>query len=64
MPLSALPHAVVCWTSNLGVKVKTDITLGNLFGRSSGETVQLEFLGDGYVVVQSGHHPIVVEQHK
>lgn len=30
----------------------TDISLGTFFGRGSGESVQLKFAGDGWVVVQ------------
>jgi uncharacterized protein (AIM24 family) len=47
------PNATVAWSGNLSPEMKTDITLGTLFGRGSGEAFQLKFEGEeGFVVVQ------------
>jgi len=62
-PLCTSPHATVCWTDGLTVNVKTDLQWGNLIGRGSGESIQMNFSGKGYVVVQSGHHPIEQQKH-
>ena len=34
------------------IYVKTDISLKTFFGRGSGESIQMHFAGDGFVVVQ------------
>lgn len=46
------PNATVMWSGNLTPKIKTDLQLKTFFGRGSGESVQMEFEGDGFVVVQ------------
>ncbi|HEX8441044.1 AIM24 family protein [Archangium sp.] len=47
------PNATVAWSGNLEPELKTDITVGTLFGRGGGEAFQLKFEGeDGFVVVQ------------
>jgi uncharacterized protein (AIM24 family) len=51
-PVFTDPDATVAWTSNLDMDFKTDFNLGTFLGRSSGESVQLQFKGDGIVVVQ------------
>jgi uncharacterized protein (AIM24 family) len=42
----------VLWSGHLEPEFKTDIQLKTLFGRGSGESVQLKFQGEGFVVVQ------------
>lgn len=51
-PLFTDFNATVAWSGNLAPEFATDITLGTLFGRGSGESVQMKFQGDGWVVVQ------------
>ena len=51
-PVVTDPHATVAWSSNLIPELKTDINLGTFIGRSSGETFQMFFRGQGFVVVQ------------
>ena len=51
-PLLTDPNATVAWSGGLTPAVKTDVGLQTLLGRSSGETFQLAFQGDGFVVVQ------------
>ena len=46
------PNATVLWSGNLEPEFKTDIQLKSFFGRGSGESVQMEFRGEGFVVVQ------------
>ncbi|MBX3421173.1 MAG: AIM24 family protein [Pirellulaceae bacterium] len=51
-PVITDPNATVMWTGNLTPEFKTDIQLKTMFGRGSGESLQLKFHGQGYVVVQ------------
>ena len=51
-PVFTDPNATVAWSGTLSPDIVTDISLGTLFGRGSGESVQLKFAGQGWVVVQ------------
>ncbi len=51
-PVFTDPNATVAWSGSLAPEITADISLGTLFGRSSGETVQMKFAGEGWVVVQ------------
>jgi uncharacterized protein (AIM24 family) len=51
-PVRTDPNATVAWSGNLSPEFKTDVTLKSFFGRGSGESIQMEFSGDGFVVVQ------------
>lgn len=51
-PVITDPNATVAWSGNLTPDFKTDISLKTFFGRGSGESIQMEFKGDGFVVVQ------------
>jgi len=51
-PLLTDPNATVAWSGGLTPGVKTDIGLQTLIGRSSGESFQLLFQGEGFVVLQ------------
>lgn len=51
-PVTTDPNATVLWSGNLEPSFKTDIQLKTFFGRGSGESVQMQFQGDGFVVVQ------------
>lgn len=46
------PNATVAWSDGLRTEMVADVTLGTLLGRTSGETVQMKFSGQGWVVVQ------------
>lgn len=46
------PNATVAWSDGVKVEMATDISLGALFGRTSGESIQMKFSGSGWVVVQ------------
>lgn len=51
-PVSTDPNATVAWSGNLTPQIKTDISLKTLIGRGSGESFQMLFEGDGWVMVQ------------
>jgi uncharacterized protein (AIM24 family) len=51
-PTFADPQAAITWASSLQTGVKTDIKLKNFIGRGSGESVQMSFAGQGWVLVQ------------
>jgi len=46
------PQAAITWSSGIRTAVKTDVNLKTLIGRASGETLQMEFSGNGWVLVQ------------
>ncbi len=51
-PVFTDPNATVAWSSSLTPEFKTDVTLKSFFGRGSGESVQMAFRGEGFVIVQ------------
>ena len=51
-PVFTDPNATVAWSGNLAPEFKTDVSLKTFLGRGSGESVQMMFNGDGFVVVQ------------
>ena len=51
-PTFADPQAAITWASSVQTGIKTDIKLKNFIGRGSGETVQMSFSGQGWVLVQ------------
>jgi uncharacterized protein (AIM24 family) len=51
-PTFADPQAAITWSSSVQTGIKTDIKLKNLIGRGSGETVQMSFSGQGWLLVQ------------
>jgi uncharacterized protein (AIM24 family) len=51
-PVFTDPNATVAWSENLAPDIKTDISLKTLVGRSSGESLQMAFKGEGFVVIQ------------
>ncbi|HEX8832939.1 MAG TPA: AIM24 family protein [Abditibacteriaceae bacterium] len=46
------PNSTIAWSGNLAPDLKTDISLRTLMGRGGGETFQMAFHGEGFVVVQ------------
>jgi uncharacterized protein (AIM24 family) len=46
------PNATVAWSGTLTPEIVTNITVGSLLGHGSGESIQLKFAGEGWVVVQ------------
>ncbi|MGV3615774.1 MAG: AIM24 family protein [Fimbriimonas sp.] len=51
-PVITDPNATVAWSGNLTPEIRTDISMKSLFGRGGGESFQMLFRGDGFVVVQ------------
>ncbi|MTD46783.1 AIM24 family protein [Conexibacter sp. W3-3-2] len=51
-PTFADAQAVVTWSSGVSTSMKTDFKMKNLIGKGSGETVQMAFSGQGWVLVQ------------
>lgn len=51
-PVITDPNATVAWSGTLSPEFKTDISLKTFLGRGSGESVQMKFDGDGFVVIQ------------
>jgi uncharacterized protein (AIM24 family) len=46
------PQAAITWSEGIKTSVKTDVNLKTFIGRGSGETVQLAFSGNGWVLIQ------------
>jgi uncharacterized protein (AIM24 family) len=51
-PAFADPQAAITWSSGVKTSVKTDMNLKTLIGRGSGESIQMQFSGDGWLLVQ------------
>lgn len=51
-PVFTDPNATVAWSGSLQPEIKTDISFKTLLGRGSGESLQLAFQGNGWVVLQ------------
>jgi uncharacterized protein (AIM24 family) len=51
-PVITDPNATVAWSGSLEPKIKTDVSLKTFVGRGSGESIQTEFQGNGFVVIQ------------
>jgi uncharacterized protein (AIM24 family) len=46
------PNATVAWSGSLSPDIHIDVTFRTFLGRGSGESIQLKFEGDGWVVLQ------------
>ncbi|MCP4711898.1 MAG: AIM24 family protein, partial [Planctomycetes bacterium] len=42
----------VAWSGSLSPEFKKDVSLKTFFGRGSGESIQMHFEGEGFVVIQ------------
>lgn len=51
-PVITDPNATVAWSGNLTPEFRTDVSFRTLIGRGSGESIQMEFKGEGFVIVQ------------
>src|SRR5688572_24397239 len=51
-PVFTDPNATIAWSGTLTPEFKTDVSLKTFLGRGSGESLQMMFNGDGFVVVQ------------
>lgn len=51
-PVLTDPNATVAWSGNLQPEFRTDMSFRTFIGRGSGESIQMEFTGEGFVIVQ------------
>ena len=51
-PTFADAQAAITWSSGVTTSMKTDVNLKTLIGKGSGESVQMAFSGQGWVLVQ------------
>ncbi len=51
-PVVTDPNATVAWSGTLTPELKTDISFKTFLGRGSGESIQMLFRGNGFVVIQ------------
>lgn len=51
-PVITDPEATVAWSGSLSPQMKTNMSVKAFLGRGSGESVQFEFDGSGWVIVQ------------
>jgi uncharacterized protein (AIM24 family) len=51
-PTFADAQAAITWSSGVTTSIRTDFKMKNLVGRGSGETIQMAFAGQGWVLVQ------------
>jgi uncharacterized protein (AIM24 family) len=46
------PQAAITWSEGVTSSVKTDVNLKTFIGKASGETIQLAFSGQGWLLIQ------------
>jgi uncharacterized protein (AIM24 family) len=51
-PVFTDPNATVAWSGSLTPDIRTDLSFRTFLGRGSGESIQLQFEGAGWVVLQ------------
>ncbi|MFH1117764.1 MAG: AIM24 family protein [Pseudomonadota bacterium] len=51
-PVITDPNATVAWSGSLEPQLKTDVSVKTFLGRGSGESLQMRFQGNGFVVIQ------------
>ncbi|WP_019155905.1 AIM24 family protein [Robertmurraya massiliosenegalensis] len=51
-PVYTDPNATVAWSGTLEPEFVTDVSFKTFIGRGSGESIQMKFSGNGFVVVQ------------
>ena len=60
-PTFADPQAAIAWSGGVTTTLKTDMQAKSLIGFGSGESLQLGFTGEGWVLVQpSEGRPVAV----
>ncbi len=60
-PVFTDPNATVAWSGSLAPDIVSNVTVGSLLGRGSGETFRMKFEGEGWVVVQP-YEEVVFQQ--
>jgi uncharacterized protein (AIM24 family) len=51
-PTFADAQAAITWSSGVSTSIRTDFKMKNMIGRGSGESIQMAFSGQGWVLVQ------------
>jgi len=51
-PVFTDPNATIAWSGNLTPEFHTDISFKTFIGRASGESIQMKFEGNGFVIIQ------------
>jgi uncharacterized protein (AIM24 family) len=59
-PTFADAQAAITWSSGVTTSLKTDFKAKNLIGRGSGESIQMAFQGQGWVLVQPSEGQVAV----
>jgi uncharacterized protein (AIM24 family) len=59
-PTFADAQASITWSSGVTTSLKTDFKAKNLIGRGSGESIQMAFQGQGWVLVQPSEGRVAV----
>ena len=60
-PTAADPAAAIAWSGGVRTGLRSDVSFKSVTGRGSGETFQLGFEGQGWVLVQASEGPSVPE---
>jgi len=63
-PTFADAQAAITWSSEVRTSLRTDFKMKDLVGRSSGETLQLAFSGQGWVLVQPSEGQVSGADHR
>ena len=58
-PTFADPQAAITWSSGVQTGIRTDFKMKNLIGKGSGESFQMSFQGQGWVLVQPSEGQVV-----
>src|SRR6185312_7765268 len=58
-PTYADAQAAITWSSGVTTGIRTDFKMKNLIGRGSGESIQMSFQGQGWVLVQPSEGRII-----
>jgi len=53
------PQAAITWSEGVKTSIKTDVKMKNLIGRGSGESIQMQFSGKGWVLVQPSEGRVI-----
>jgi uncharacterized protein (AIM24 family) len=61
-PVNTDPNATIAWSGNMFPDLKTDVSLRTFIGRGSGESLQMHFNGDGFVIVQPYEEKVIVSK--
>jgi uncharacterized protein (AIM24 family) len=60
-PTFADAQAAITWSSGVSTSLKTDVSAKALIGRSSGESLQMAFSGQGWVLVQPSEGRVTLQ---